>query len=86
MVKGVVFDMDGTLVDNMDFHQQAWLKFLAGYDIHITDEEFHEKNVGIITEIVPRFFPGELSPKRSSAWEKKKKLFTETCTGIISKH
>jgi beta-phosphoglucomutase len=60
MVKGVVFDMDGTLVDNMDFHRQAWLEFLSRYDIHISDEEFHEKNIGIITEIVPRFFPGNL--------------------------
>jgi beta-phosphoglucomutase family hydrolase len=64
MVKGVVFDMDGTLVDNMDFHRQAWFKFLAAYDIHITDDEYHEKNVGIITEIVPRFFPGQLSPEQ----------------------
>jgi beta-phosphoglucomutase family hydrolase len=61
MVKGVVFDMDGTLMDNMDFHHQAWLDFLAGYDIHITEAEFQEKNVGIITEIVPKFFARTLS-------------------------
>ena len=61
MVKGVVFDMDGTLVDNMDFHHQAWLDFLAGYDIHFTEAEFQEKNVGIITEIVPKFFTRTLS-------------------------
>ncbi len=61
MVKGVVFDMDGTLVDNMSFHQQAWFEFLAGHNIHITEAEFQEKNVGIITEIVPKFFPGSLS-------------------------
>lgn len=61
MVKGVVFDMDGTLVDNMNFHQQAWFDFLAGYDIHFTEAEFQEKNVGIITEIVPKFFNRKLS-------------------------
>jgi beta-phosphoglucomutase len=61
MVKGVVFDMDGTLVDNMDFHHQAWIDFLAGYDIHITEEEFQEKNIGIITEIIPKFFDRKLS-------------------------
>jgi len=61
MVKGVVFDMDGTLVDNMDFHHQAWLDFLAGYDIHITEAEFQEKNIGIITEIIPKFFTRILS-------------------------
>jgi beta-phosphoglucomutase family hydrolase len=61
MAKGVVFDMDGTLVDNMHFHRQAWFDFLAGYDIHITEAEFQEKNVGIITEIVPKFFTRTLS-------------------------
>ncbi len=61
MVKAVVFDMDGTLVDNMNFHRQAWFDFLAGYDIHITEAEFQEKNVGIITEIVPKFFTRTLS-------------------------
>jgi beta-phosphoglucomutase len=62
MVKGVVFDMDGTLVDNMDFHHQAWLTFLGHHDIFISEAEFHEKNAGIITEIIPRFFPQKLSP------------------------
>ena len=74
MVKGVVFDMDGTLVDNMDFHRQAWFKFLAAYDIHITDEEYHEKNVGIITEIVPRFFPGQLSTEEIIRLGKEKEV------------
>jgi beta-phosphoglucomutase len=61
MVKGVVFDMDGTLVDNMHFHRQAWFDFLDGYEIHITEAEFQEKNVGTITEIVPKFFTRTLS-------------------------
>ena len=74
MVKGVVFDMDGTLVDNMDFHRQAWFEFLARYDIHITDEEYHEKNTGIITEIVPRFFPGELSAEEIIRLGKEKEV------------
>jgi HAD superfamily hydrolase (TIGR01509 family) len=72
MVEGVVFDMDGTLVDNMDFHHQAWLDFLAGYDIHITEEEFQEKNIGIITEIVPKFFNRKLSLEEIIALGKEK--------------
>lgn len=63
MVKAVVFDMDGTLVDNMHFHKKAWLAFLHQHGISITEEEFMEKNHGIITEIVPRFFPRKLNAK-----------------------
>lgn len=54
--KAVIFDMDGTLVDSMPYHQDAWLMFLKNKDIHVTVEEFNTKNHGTITEIVPRFF------------------------------
>ena len=56
-IKGVIFDMDGTLVDNMHFHQQAWLAFLSRYDITVTEAEYHARNVGTITEIIPKYFP-----------------------------
>jgi beta-phosphoglucomutase len=56
--KGLIFDMDGTLVHNMHFHQQAWLAFLEQHGIRVTDAEFHEKNAGTILEVVPKFFEG----------------------------
>ncbi len=65
MVKAVVFDMDGTLVDNMIFHKQAWSDFLNKHGVSVTEEDFMQKNHGIITEIVPRFFPQELSPEET---------------------
>jgi beta-phosphoglucomutase len=63
MAKAVVFDMDGTLVNNMNFHKDAWFAFLQRHGISISDDEFMQKNHGIITEIVPRFFPRKLSPE-----------------------
>ena len=71
-IKGLIFDMDGTLVHNMHFHQQAWLAFLEKHGINVSEEEFWEKNAGTITEIVPRFFDGltdeadDEAPKGSS--------------------
>jgi beta-phosphoglucomutase len=62
MIKGAVFDMDGTLVDNMHFHQKAWSEFLGRYDINMTVEEYNRKNTGTITDIVPRFFPQVSDP------------------------
>ena len=61
-ISGLVFDMDGTLVDNMHFHHKAWKEFLRRQGVSITDEEFHRKNVGIITEIIPRFLPHAQEP------------------------
>jgi HAD superfamily hydrolase (TIGR01509 family) len=61
-IAGLVFDMDGTLVDNMHFHHQAWKEFLAMHDISISDEEFHRKNVGTIKEVIPKFMPHVQEP------------------------
>lgn len=56
-IKAAVFDMDGTLVDNMPFHQRAWREFLLRYGIQMTEEEFHRNNMGTIKEVVANFFP-----------------------------
>ena len=61
-IAGLVFDMDGTLVDNMHFHHRAWKEFLSAHGIHITDEEFHRKNVGTIREVIPKFMPHVQDP------------------------
>jgi HAD superfamily hydrolase (TIGR01509 family) len=61
-IAGLVFDMDGTLVDNMHFHHRAWKEFLSMHGIHITDEEFHRKNVGTIKEVIPKFMPHVQDP------------------------
>ncbi|MGL5875225.1 MAG: hypothetical protein ACRC2R_23165 [Xenococcaceae cyanobacterium] len=43
-----IFDMDGTIVDNMHDNTQAWLTFLSNLGIHITEEKFHKRNYGMI--------------------------------------
>jgi beta-phosphoglucomutase len=58
-VQGVIFDMDGTLIDNMEFHEKSWLAFLEKHGIKSTQEEYAEKAHGTIDQVLRRYF-GEL--------------------------
>jgi beta-phosphoglucomutase len=55
--KAFIFDMDGTMVDNMMLHHHCWQKILKLYDLDLTIFEVmatcHGKNV----EIIERLFP-----------------------------
>lgn len=45
-MKAVIFDVDGTMLDNNQYHKQAWQQFLKQQGREITDEEFNEKISG----------------------------------------
>ena len=56
--KAYIFDMDGTLTDNMHFHHKAWMKFIAlkklGIDAITFERDYHK---GTLIEVMARFFP-----------------------------
>ena len=56
-----IFDMDGTLIENMTFHIQAWQRFLSEMGIDMTEAEIHQQNHGTIEEIIRRIFGSHLS-------------------------
>lgn len=55
--RAFIFDMDGTLVDNMRFHAEAWQKMLAENDLTVDTRDFLVKTAGKTNrEIIPNFF------------------------------
>ncbi len=55
--RAFIFDMDGTLVDNMRFHGAAWQQMLAENGIEADAQEFLVKTAGKTNrEIIPNFF------------------------------
>lgn len=44
-IEGIVFDLDGTLVDSEPLHGQAWLEILKGYGLNF-DWEWFEQWIG----------------------------------------
>jgi beta-phosphoglucomutase family hydrolase len=49
-----VFDMDGTLLDNMGFHIKIWIEFLASIGVVIDKETFTRRTVGRVNPEILR--------------------------------
>lgn len=71
-----IFDMDGTLVDNMHFHAAAWKEMLAENSLDIDTDEFLVKTAGKTNrEIIPKFFPDVSEEKLLSLGNRKEELY-----------
>lgn len=42
-IEGVIFDLDGVLIDSMPFHYQAWREAFKSFGIDITRNEIYER-------------------------------------------
>lgn len=73
-----IFDMDGTIVDNMRVHTEAWGKMLAENGIEMNAHDFLVKTAGKTNrEILPTVF-GEISDERIvELGERKESLYQE---------
>lgn len=74
MIKALIFDMDGTIVDNIPYHFDAWLKFLANHNIHMNPDDFHAQNHGKIKEMIVRLLGVHLSEEETISLGKEKEL------------
>ena len=41
MIKGLIFDCDGTLADTMPLHWRAWNTVTARHKLHFPEERFY---------------------------------------------
>ena len=76
--RAFIFDMDGTLVDNMRFHTEAWGKMLLENGVEMNAHDFLVKTAGKTNrEILPGVF-GEISDaKILELGERKETLYRE---------
>ena len=41
--KALIFDMDGTLVDNMEYHKQSWIELFKHHQLDLDCETFDKQ-------------------------------------------
>ena len=59
MIKAVIFDVDGTLVDSNDLHVMAWQEAFRGCGKEVNYEELHEQMGKGGDQLMPVFCSGE---------------------------
>lgn len=75
---GFIFDMDGTLVDNMRFHMRAWTAMLAENGIENDGHDFLVKTAGKTNrEIIPAFFENASEDELLKLGNRKEELYRE---------
>ncbi len=50
MIKALIFDLDGVIVDSNPFHRIAWTNFLKKFGIEVTDDLFRKVIAGTTNE------------------------------------
>jgi len=62
-----IFDMDGTMIDSMPFHNRSWLALFADLGYEVDPEEFSTKTYGMTTKDVIKMILGESITAEESA-------------------
>jgi beta-phosphoglucomutase len=78
MLRGVVFDMDGVLIDSHPAHRLAWKSFLQSLGRETSDEELDFILDGRKREEILKHFLGDLTPKQIAEYgNRKDELFCQ---------
>jgi beta-phosphoglucomutase len=71
-VRGVVFDMDGVIIDSHPSHRRAWKEFLETVGVEVSDEELEFILDGRKREDILRHFLGDLSSEKLKEYGSRK--------------
>lgn len=65
--KAVIFDLDGTLLDNNSFHRKTWEAYLKNLGKHISEEEFNANLNGRTNKDAVEYIYGRKMSEEESA-------------------
>lgn len=74
MLKGVIFDMDGVLIDSHPIHKRTWRKFFDSLGLTVSDQELDFVLDGRKKEDILRHFLGDLTDSQIKEHGRKKEM------------
>ncbi len=84
VVKAVLWDMDGVLVDTAPFHFQAWRALFASLGRDVSEEEFR-RTFGLRNDDILRAILGDMPPERlRELGNRKEELFRDAIRGKVT--
>ena len=69
---GVIFDMDGVLVDSYQPHYESWRRTARKRGLDMTEAQFAQTFGRTSREIIRHFWPGRFSDEQVAAWDAEK--------------
>lgn len=76
--QALIFDMDGTIIDNMSFHIESWIAFFASVGVPMTTEDVLRRTDGTIEEALRRNLGEQLTADELAEFgERKESLYRE---------
>ncbi len=78
-IKAAIFDMDGTMVDNNEFHKKAFQKFCEQYGFELTEKDFMKNYSGRSNkQLMPKVFGRDLNDEEIERYaDEKEALYRE---------
>jgi beta-phosphoglucomutase len=80
IVRAVIWDMDGTLVDTAELHFRAWAVTLAQLNRSFTRDDFRATFGRRNPDIITLLFGGQFSPAEAALWADRKEAFYRDLT------
>jgi beta-phosphoglucomutase len=69
---GVIFDMDGVLVDSYRAHYDAWRATARQYGLDMTEEDFARTFGRVSRDIIERLWPGRFNDQQKTQFDNQK--------------
>jgi len=83
MLRGVIFDLDGVLINSHPIHKRAWKKFFESLELKVSDRELDFVLDGRKKEDILRHFLGDLPDSQIKDYGRlKEMLFREEALSI----